>query len=112
MILYPKIFFIILIGLSMFYKKLKLDEDINTSDYYYKMVNQYLLTDKSLGINTKPLLWIHLHNDNTIIPDVNSRFWINFKSRNTKEFNQPYQYLTIKSIIDKCGDDFNILFIL
>ena len=46
-----------------------------------------------------------------ITPDVNQRSWISFSSRNTKDFNQPYQYLTIKSIIDKCGDDFNICLI-
>ena len=101
-------FFIILFGLSYFYKKLKLDEDTNTSAYYYKMVNKFLLNKNSLGMSNKPFLWIHLHSDNTIIPEVNSRNWISFNSRNTKDFNQPYQYLTIKSIIDKCGDDFNI----
>lgn len=101
-------FFILLLVLSYFYKKLKLDEDTNTSDYYYRMVNKFLLNKNSLGINNKPFLWIHLHSDNTIIPEINSRNWISFKSRNSKDFNQPYQYLTIKSIIDKCSDDFNI----
>ena len=105
------IFFIILFGLSYFYKQLKLDEDTNTSAYYYRMVNKHLLNINSLGGNNKPYLWIHLHADNTIIPEVNSRNWISFKSRNTKDVNQPYQYLTIKSIIDKCGDDFNITLI-
>jgi len=105
------IFFIILFGLSYFYKKLKLDEDTNTSAYYYRMVNKYLLNKNSLGGNNKPYLFIHLHADNTIIPEVNSRNWSSFKSRNSKDVNQPYQYLTIKSIIDKCGDDFNITLI-
>jgi hypothetical protein len=105
------LFFTILIGLSYYYKRLKLSDDTNTSAYYYRMVNKYLLNKNSLGISGKPYLWIHLHADNTIIPDVNSRNWISFKSRNTKEFNQPYQYLTIKSIIDKCSDDFNITLI-
>tara|TARA_B100001093_G_scaffold520498_1_gene616852 strand:- start:6699 stop:7625 length:927 start_codon:yes stop_codon:yes gene_type:complete len=88
-----------------------MQENYNTSEYYYKMVNQYLLTPNSLGINSKPYLWIHLHNDNNIIPSVNQRSWLNFGSRNTKDFNQPYQYLTIKSIIDKCSNDFNICLI-
>ena len=105
------IFFIIFICLSMMYKKLKLNEDTNTSAYYYKMVNKYLLNNNSLGMNNKPYLWIHLHNNNTIIPEVNSRNWIDFQSRNSKELNQPYQNLTIKSIIDKCGNDFNIALI-
>ena len=104
-------YFIIFFGLSYFYKKLKLDEDTNTTEYYYKMVNKYLLNNNSLGINSKPFLWIHLHSDNAIIPEINARNWRSFKSRNTKEFNQPYQYLTIKSIIDKCSDDFSICLI-
>lgn len=105
------IFFIIFIVLSYIYKNLKLDESKNTSKYYYKMVNTYLLNGNNLGINNKPYLWIHLHCDNTITPAVNSRHWLNFGSRATTEINQPYQYLTIKSIIDKCGDDFNICLI-
>lgn len=105
------LFFIVLIVLSSVYKKLKLNENQHTSDYYYKMVNKYLLNKNNLGMANKPFLWIHLHNDTTIIPEINSRHWLSFGSRATKEFNQPYQYLTIKSIIDKCGDDFNICLI-
>ena len=105
------IFFIVLIILSSIYKKLKLDENKNTSEYYYKMVDRYLLNKTNLGIGTKPFLWIHLHNDNTITPAVNARHWLSFGSRATQEFNQPYQLLTIKSIINKCGDDFNICLI-
>ena len=105
------IFFIVLIVLSSIYKKLKLDESKNTSEYYYKMVNTYLLNGNNLGINSKPFLWIHLHNDNTITPNVNSRHWSSFGSRNSVELNQPYQSLTIKSIVDKCGNDFNICLI-
>ena len=105
------LFFTFFIILSICYKKLKEEENYNSSKYYYKMINQYLLTPNSLGINSKPYLWIHLHNDNTIIPSINQRRWINFGSRNTNDFNQQYQYLTIKSIIDKCGNDFNICLI-
>lgn len=105
------IFFTTLFVLSYFYKKLKLDDDTNTTDYYYKMVNKYLLNKNSLGINSKPFLWIHLHSDNTVIPEINARHWLSFNSRNTSELNQPYQYLTIKSIIDKCSNDFNICLI-
>ena len=104
------IFFLIFISLSIIYKKLKLDEDHNNSTYYYNMVDKYLINN-NLGRNGKPYLWIHLHNDNTITPEVNSRSWESFYSRDSKNFNQPYQYLTIKSIIDKCSDDFNIAII-
>jgi hypothetical protein len=105
------IFFIVFIGLSAAYKNLKLDDDKNTSQYYYNMVNKYLLNNNPLGRSNKPYIWIHLHSDDTIIPEVNSRYWLSFHSRDTKELNQPYQYLTIQSIINKCGDDFNIALI-
>ena len=94
------LFFSVFIILSYFYQKIKSEDDENTSAYYYKMVNRYLLTPESLGKNNKPCLWIHIHNDNTIIPNTNQRKWLNFYSRNTRNFNQPYQTLTIKTITD------------
>lgn len=103
--------FIILMALSNLYKKLKLNDDKSTSQYYHNMVDKYLLNKNALGMGNKPILWIYVQNDSPIIPEVNSRFWLNFGSRSTHNFNQPYQYLTIKSIIDKCGQDFNICLI-
>lgn len=105
------IIFIILMALSFLYKKLKLNDDITTSQYYHNMIDKYLLNKNALGMGTKPILWIYVQNDSPVIPEVNSRFWLNFGSRATHNFNQPYQYLTIKSIIDKCGQDFNIALI-
>jgi len=105
------IFFIIFISLSIIYEKIKVDEDKKNSDYYYNMVDKYLINNNNLGMVKKPMLWIHLHNDDATIPEVNSRSWISFYSRDSKNFNQPYQYLTIKSIIDKCSDDFEIAII-
>ena len=105
------IILIILMALSSLYKKLKLNDDMSTNQYYHKMIDKYLLNKNALGMGNKPILWIYVHNDSPIIPEVNSRFWLNFGSRATKNFNQPYQYLTIKSIIDKCGQDFNICLI-
>jgi len=105
------LFFIGMVVLSHLYNKLLKSEDIIASEYYYKMVDQYLITNQNLGNNNKPFLWIHIHNNNSIIPEINQRSWLSFFSRNTNNFNQPYQYLTIKSIIDKCGDDFNICLI-
>jgi len=105
------IFFISMVVVSHIYKKLLKSEDQIVSEYYYKMVDQYLITNQDLGSNNKPLLWIHLHNNNATIPEVNQRKWLSFLSRNSNDFNQPYQYLTIKSIIEKCSDDFNICLI-
>jgi len=105
------IILIIFMSLSHLYKKLKLNDDMTRNQYYHKMIDKYLLNKDALGMGNKPILWIYVHNDSPIIPEVNSRFWLNFGSRSTKNFNQPYQYLTIKSIIDKCGKDFNICLI-
>jgi hypothetical protein len=105
------IILIIFMALSGLYKKLKLNDDMTTNQYYHKMIDKYLLNKNALGMGNKPILWIYVHNDSPVIPEVNSRFWLNFGSRATKNFNQPYQYLTIKSIIDKCGSDFNICLI-
>lgn len=105
------IIFIVLMGLSTLYKRLKLDSDTKTNSYYHSMIEKYLLNKDNLGSVTKPILWIYLQNNTPILPEVNSRFWINFGSRLTSNFNQPYQKLTIQSIIDKCGKDFNVCLI-
>ncbi len=72
---------------------------------HYKMVEKYLLNGSSLARSKKPLLWIHSDYN------TNSRWWASWGSRNTECLNQPYKFLTIKSLIDKCGKDFNILLI-
>jgi hypothetical protein len=46
-----------------------------------------------------------------MVYEKNARWWPSFASRNTDNLNQPYQYLTLKSIIDKCGEDFNVCLI-
>ena len=102
------IFFLMLVSLTIIYKKLQVDDDHTSAAHHYKMVDNFLINPTAFD---KPYLWIHLHNDNSTIPEVNARKWVSFYSRDTKNFNQPYQYLTIKSIIDKCGDDFNIAII-
>ena len=51
----------------------------------------------------KPLLWIHVERE------WNARRWSHFFERGSNDINQPYLYLTIKSIADQCGDDFNIV---
>lgn len=96
---------LILAGVGYIYDKLKLQEEQNKNTVDYDLVRKYLLNDNSLGENKKPILWIHINYD------VNSRQWDSFMSRNTKKLNQPYLYLTVKSIIDKCGDDFFVCLI-
>ena len=95
----------ILLVIAILYEKYKshyLDEDDMKQ---YELVRKYLLNDSSLALSKKPILWIH--NDY----ETNARWWASWGSRDTTCLNQPYQYLTIKSIIDKCGGDFNVCLI-
>lgn len=67
-----------------------------------KQLHQYILNDMTLGKNKKPMLWIY-------VPyELNARKWDDFQSRNTMGLNQPYLYLTMKTIIEKCDESFNV----
>ena len=72
----------------------------------YELVQKYFIGDKkSLGKIKKPFLWIH------VSYDWNARKWESFYSRNTLNLNQDYLYLTLRTIIDKYGEDFHICLI-
>jgi hypothetical protein len=71
----------------------------------YEMVKKYLLNDSPLYGYNRPKLWIHTKYE------INARKWKDFYSRNTTDLNEPYIHLCIKTIIDHCGDDFNICLI-
>jgi len=81
----------------------KLNEDTEKEER--DLIQQFLANDVNKMDRKKPFLWIPVEYD------VNERHWLNFGSRNTTNLNQPYLYLTIRSIIDKCGDSFNICII-
>jgi hypothetical protein len=91
--------------MSLIYNKYKSGEDDDEHMKNYRLVKKYLLNDSSLAQSKKPIIWIHMEYE------VNARHWQSFFSRKTDDLNQPYQYLTIKSIIDKCGKDFNVCLI-
>lgn len=84
------------------YKAKQLEDEHQGS---YAMVKHYLLNGERGPMPQKPVIWIHS------TYEVNARSWASFASRNTEELNQPYLYLTIKSIIDQNGGDFNICLI-
>ena len=71
----------------------------------YDLIKQYLLNESPLYGFNRPKLWIHSKYE------VNARKWKDFYSRNTTDLNQPYIHLTIKTIINHCGNDFNICLI-
>ena len=88
------------------FKRKYLDDDTK----HYKIVKKYLLNNTDDLVNKLPdsklpIIWIHSKYE------VNARNWVDFYSRNTNDLNQPYKELTIKSIIDKCGKEFNICLI-
>ena len=80
-------------------------ETKNNEENGYNLVAKYFINEKSVSNIEKPIMWIH-------IPyDINARKWESFYSRNTLNFNQDYLYLTLRSIINKCGDNFHICLI-
>ena len=81
----------------------KISKDVEKEEY--DLIHKFLANDDNKMDRSKPFMWVHVEYD------VNERWWKNFGSRNTTNLNQPYLYLTIRSIIEKCGDSFNICII-
>jgi hypothetical protein len=71
----------------------------------YDLIKEYLLNESPLYGNNRPKLWIHTKYE------LNARKWKDFSSRNSKDLNQDYLHLTIKTIINHNGEDFNICLI-
>jgi len=68
-------------------------------------IDSYFFTDAYLKASKKRKLWIH-------IPyEKNSRKWTNFGSRTSTDLNLAYMSLCIKSIIDYCGEKYDIFII-
>jgi hypothetical protein len=88
---------------SFFANKFKKHFDEKEDEY--EMIKKYLLNDSPLYGYNKPKIWIHTKYE------LNARKWKSFYSRNTMDLNQPYIHLTVKSIINHCGDDFNVCLI-
>jgi hypothetical protein len=96
------ILFSILIVLGFLYRRFedKLMREENKDNY--EAIQKYLLDDVTLGKSKKPILWIY-------VPyEYNSRKWLSFGSRSSFELNQPYLYLTVRSIIKHCDESFTI----
>ena len=65
-----------------------------------QLVRDYFV-DQSIHPN-KPFLWMHVNTE------LNARRWESFQSRSSTKLNQPYLYITMKSIYDKCEASFNV----
>ena len=75
----------------------------------YNEIKKYLLSDtynkSALATSKKPILWIYVPHE------YNARNWASFGSRSSYDLNQPYLYLTVKSIIRCCDESFHICII-
>jgi hypothetical protein len=99
------ILFFVLIVVGFFYKQYSNKLEREESGDVYEAIQKYLLDDVTLGKSKKPILWVH-------VPyEYNSRNWLSFGSRSSFELNQPYLYLTMRSIIRQCDKSFTICII-
>jgi hypothetical protein len=99
------ILFVIIISLGILYQKY-IEKTTRTMGFNdYGEIKKYLLKDKTLDKSDKPILWVHIPHE------YNSRDWLSFGSRSSFELNQPYLYLTVKTIIKCCDESFKIVLI-
>lgn len=96
---------IIIIGLGILYQKYCEKQSWAVPDDSFSEIRKYLLNESSLAKSKKPILWIHVPHE------YNSRDWLSFGSRSSFELNQPYLYLTVRSIIKNCDQSFHICII-
>jgi hypothetical protein len=97
---------IFIIALGILYQKY-LDKKMQSFDPDdYADIQQYLLKDtKYLLESDKPILWMHVPYEH------NSRQWYDYGSRTSNDLNQPYLYLTVRSIIKNCENSFKVVLI-
>lgn len=99
-------FTILIVGvivLLFLYQRIQRKQFLQGEREDYKSIQQILADQRDdLATSKLPILWIH-------IPyEYNARNWQSFGSRGSYDLNQPYLYLTIQSIINKCADSFRI----
>jgi hypothetical protein len=99
---YYLLFFGIAVVSGYIANKFKKDYDKSND---YEIIKKYLLNDSPLYGYNRPKIWIHSKYE------INARKWKDFQSRNSTDLNQPYIHQTIKTIINHCGNDFNICLI-
>jgi len=84
---------------TLVYRRYRREEDMLDSQEHQDLVRDYLIGGRL--DRAKPLMWVHTPSD------VNAR---TLASNNTTELNQPYLFVTMKSIVDKCTS-FNVCLI-
>ena len=102
---------LLLFAIGFVYDKFKINVDRDDKREELDIIKKYFLNERDyytidqLSSVNKPILWIHLDYNK------NSRKWESFGSRNSTELNQDYLYLTLRSIINKCGEYFHVVMI-
>ena len=96
---------IILLVLGFLYNRYKDKLDRESSNENYSAIQKYLLNESDLDNVKKPILWIPVYTE------YNSRNWLSWGSRSSYDLNQPYQYLTTRSIISQCSESFHVCII-
>jgi len=99
------VFYLVIILAGVAYGRYKKSQEGNNISDDYNLVKKYLLNDKSLTDTRKPFMWVFIDYE------VNARNWSSWGSRNSTNLNQPYMYLTIRSIVEQCGKSFNVVLV-
>jgi hypothetical protein len=94
--------FIIILTTGILYERWREKDDLQKQITDYDFIKQYLLTESTLAKAEKPILWIPLQFE------YNARNWESFGSRGTTCMNKPYISLCVRSIIERCGNDFQV----
>ena len=98
------LYFIVITVIGILYDKYKTKQSKKENKANHDLIRKYLLNENALS-GSKPIIWIHVEHE------LNSRQWLSFGSRNSTQLNQPYLYITIQSIINNSGNDFNVCLI-
>lgn len=93
---------VLLLAVGVFYEKHKAAERATDPDSDYALVRKYLLGGQDEGEPGQPVVWIHADDS------INARWWPTFGSRNTRCLNQPYEAITVSSIVKTCRNDFMV----
>lgn len=91
---------IAVIGFASYYGN-RIKRELSNNDENDELIRKYLLNESPLYGMNRPKLWIHSKYE------INARSW----KGNSTDLNQPYLHLTIKTIINHCGNDFNVCLI-
>lgn len=99
---------LMLMALGYVYNKYRKHTEFDQQKEDMNLIKRFLIDEdnevniKNLGSIKKPIIWVHIEYN------YNSRNWSSFGSRSSYELNMPYIYLTLQTIVNKCGEDFHI----